>query len=257
MTSESQKPAALLRAALLLVLALTLSRTVSSAAPQEFASAAARTHLLELFTSEGCSSCPPAEAWLADLHTSPGLWRDFVPVAWHVDYWDRLGWKDRYASRAFTQRQHAYAAAWHSRSVYTPCFALDGGEWSASAKPPRASTAPAGILRARYENSDLTVTFTPPASASTPTGDYEVHAAVLASNLASRVTAGENSGRTLRHGFIVRATTTAALREGTARLTLAPPPSTPAESATTRFALAIWVTHRGDLTPLQATGGWL
>ena len=65
--------------------------------------------LLELFTSEGCSSCPPAEAWLGKLRHDDGLWRDFVPLAWHVNYWDRLGWPDRFAERVYTDRQYAYA----------------------------------------------------------------------------------------------------------------------------------------------------
>src|SRR5437867_11599071 len=59
-----------------------------------FESGPDRTHLLELFTSEGCSSCPSAEAWLSKLKAEPRLWKDFVPIAFHVDYWDRLGWRD-------------------------------------------------------------------------------------------------------------------------------------------------------------------
>src|SRR5438874_1495113 len=59
-----------------------------------FTSKSSGTHLLELFTSEGCSSCPPAEAWLGTLKSNDRLWQDFVPIAFHVDYWDRLGWKD-------------------------------------------------------------------------------------------------------------------------------------------------------------------
>jgi len=61
--------------------------------PLVFQSAATRTALLELFTSEGCSSCPPAETWLTSLTAAAGLWKDFVPVAFHVDYWDYLGWR--------------------------------------------------------------------------------------------------------------------------------------------------------------------
>ncbi|MDQ3115241.1 MAG: DUF1223 domain-containing protein [Verrucomicrobiota bacterium] len=76
-----------------------------------------RTHLLELFTSEGCSSCPPAEAWLSKLKDDPGLWRDFVPLAFHVDYWDRLGWRDPFASKVWTSRQYEYSARWKSSNV--------------------------------------------------------------------------------------------------------------------------------------------
>src|SRR5580693_7997010 len=87
-----------------------------------FQSSNKQTSLLELYTSEGCSSCPPAETWLSRLKASPGLWGDFVPVAFHVDYWDYLGWRDPWAKSEFSNRQRAYAARWHSQSVYTPGF---------------------------------------------------------------------------------------------------------------------------------------
>ena len=85
-----------------------------------------RTHLLELFTSEGCSSCPPAEAWLSNLKNEPRLWQDFVPLAFHVDYWDHLGWRDLFASKLWTERQADYSARWKAETVYTPAFVLMG-----------------------------------------------------------------------------------------------------------------------------------
>src|SRR4029077_19077011 len=94
-----------------------------------FESGQKKTHLIELFTSQGCSSCPPAEAWLSKLKAEPGLWKDFVPLAFHVDYWDRLGWRDSYAAKEWTARQYQYSANWKSASVYTPGFVLDGREW--------------------------------------------------------------------------------------------------------------------------------
>ena len=99
------------------------------AAPLEFQSREQQTSLLELYTSEGCSSCPPAESWLSQLKAKTGLWSDFVPVAFHVDYWDSLGWRDKWASPQFTERQRAYAAASASANVYTPEFVLNGAEW--------------------------------------------------------------------------------------------------------------------------------
>src|SRR6516164_9572668 len=91
-----------------------------------FESGPAQVSLLELYTSEGCSSCPPAEAWLGELSRNPNLWRAVVPVSFHVDYWDNLGWKDGFSSREFTLRQRFYAASWGSESVYTPGFVLNG-----------------------------------------------------------------------------------------------------------------------------------
>src|SRR6476469_6677200 len=107
----------------LLALGLVLS---ARAAERTFESAPQRTHLIELFTSEGCSSCPPAEAWLSKLKSESGLWKDFVPLAFHVDYWDRLGWRDPYAAKQWTARQYDYSSRWNSGSVYTPGFVLNG-----------------------------------------------------------------------------------------------------------------------------------
>ncbi|HTX64703.1 MAG TPA: DUF1223 domain-containing protein, partial [Opitutaceae bacterium] len=81
----------------LVVLLAFLAPSVAAAADTILQSGPARVVLVELFTSEGCSSCPPAERWLAARRGDRGLWRDFVPVAWHVTYWDNLGWPDRLA----------------------------------------------------------------------------------------------------------------------------------------------------------------
>lgn len=217
------------------------------AAPQEFTSASTRTHLIELFTSEGCSSCPPAEAWLGKLRRENGLWRDFVPVAWHVDYWDRLGWKDRFASREGTQRQYDYADGWKSASVYTPCFVLDGREWRERAKAPPASQENVGVLRATYGAGKLAVRFDAPEP-----GAYQAHVVVLALGIGSKVTRGENRGRELHHDFVATSPPVhAPLRDGRAELDLARPKI----AGVSEFALAVWITRPGELRPQQATGG--
>ncbi|MGH7869893.1 MAG: DUF1223 domain-containing protein, partial [Candidatus Dormibacteraceae bacterium] len=110
----------------------------------EFRSAATQTALLELFTSEGCSSCPPAERWLTGLKDSPRLWEAFVPVAFHVDDWDRLGWPDRWASKEFSDRQRAYAASWGSASLYTPalCWMAGNGVIRSAQRMDRAHPVP-------------------------------------------------------------------------------------------------------------------
>ena len=224
---------------------------VASAAPRTFSSGPAQVPLIELYTSEGCSSCPPAEQWLGELRARPGLWRDFVPVAFHVNYWDRLGWTDRFSSREFTGRQYALAAAWRSESVYTPCFALNGREWreAGGRQVPTAGPAQPGPLAAAYGGDGvLRVIFSPADSA-----NYDVEAAVLGGGIVSAVRAGENEGRTLQHEFIALAMQAAPLRDGRAELTL-PVPATP---GVPRHAIAVWITRRGDLVPMQATGGWL
>src|ERR1700730_751970 len=123
-----------------------------------FESGPERTHLLELFTSEGCSSCPPAEAWMSKLKAEPRLWKDFVPIAFHVDYWDRLGWRDPFASKEWTARQYQYSTTWKSESVYTPGFVLDGREWIDRHAPKLSSEKP-GALKLSSVNGKIIVGF--------------------------------------------------------------------------------------------------
>jgi hypothetical protein len=114
--------------------------TTTHAQELRFQSSAKQVALIELYTSEGCSSCPPAEAWLSQLKADPGLWTSFVPIAFHVDYWDNLGWRDRFAAEKFTARQRAYAVEWSGDSLYTPALpstAANGADGLASAGFPR------------------------------------------------------------------------------------------------------------------------
>jgi hypothetical protein len=255
---------------------ITIAVARAGAGDAVFRSGPAPVWLLELFTSEGCSSCPPAEKWLGALRGDPRLWRDVVPVAWHVDYWDRLGWRDRLASRAFTERQYNYAAAWRDGSVYTPCFVRGGVEWrpaEGAALTAGAARADAGVLTLAWHAADgrCEVSFVPAQSLAART--LEVSVALLGGGIVSAVRAGENRGRELRHEFVALRLATARLERAgsevggraaetaaapgaaryTAVLTLEPRP----EVAASRLALAGWVTRRGELAPLQAAGGWL
>jgi hypothetical protein len=211
-----------------------------------------KTRLLELFTSEGCSSCPPAETWLSKLKEERGLWRDFVPLAFHVDYWDRLGWRDPFASKAWTQRQYAYSARWKSSSVYTPGFVLDGREWRNNGVP-TADTDTPGTLRVSVTNQNaVSATFDSAAATSRP---LELHVARLGFGLNINVKAGENSGRKLLHDFVVLSLDSGKMAAGKAELRVSPKPASAAPSA--RTAIAAWVTAPGEMEPIQAVGGWL
>ena len=205
-------------------------------------------HLLELFTSEGCSSCPPAEAWLSRLKQNPGLWREFVPLAFHVDYWDHLGWRDRFAAKEWTARQQDYASRWNSSSVYTPGFVLDGAE--SRAQLPARSTEIAGTLQLRVNGDNAHVAFKP------VKGDrrsYQVYVAPLGFALASDVRAGENRGRKLAHDFVVLSLSQATLPADKTEIELSIQ-----QPSTEKFdAIAAWITSAGDPTPLQAVGGWI
>ena len=193
---------------------LLASLALAAAAPAGevvFESKPARTHLLELFTSEGCSSCPPAEAWLSNLKNEPRLWQDFVPLAFHVDYWDHLGWRDPFASKVWTARQYAYSSRWKSESVYTPGFVLDGREWR-NARIPAAATETPGVLKIAVTNGDrILATFKP---ATGVARDYEIHVACLGFALRTNVKAGENRGRKLLHDFVVLSLTNEDMKSG-------------------------------------------
>jgi hypothetical protein len=239
----------MLRHALLLV--SVLGAVTAQGGDVVFESKPMRTHLLELFTSEGCSSCPPAEAWLNNLKNEPRLWQDFVPVAFHVDYWDHLGWRDPFASKMWTERQADYSARWKSESVYTPAFILDGVAWRNSVLPPAATETP-GVLRITINGERVTAAFKPATNAGR---HYEIHVARLGFALGADVTAGENSGRKLVHDFVVLGLTNEGMKSGIKELRL------PAESLTqvanSRSAIAAWVTQAGQIEPIQAVGGWL
>ena len=224
---------------------------VSSAAEVLFESKRVRTHLLELFTSEGCSSCPPAEAWLSKLKENPRLWQDFVPVAFHVDYWDRLGWRDPFASKMWTARQYEYSARWKSGSVYTPSFVLDGREWHNTGVPAPASEAPGVLKLAVRENYFVSATF----SSTADSRKFDLHVARLGFDLNINVRAGENSGRKLLHDFVILGLTKQPIEAGTTELRL--PATTQKEAANSRGAIAAWVTEAGHVEPIQAVGGWL
>jgi hypothetical protein len=219
-----------------------------------FESGETQTSLIELFTSEGCSSCPPAEKWLSAFKTNRDLWKKTVPVAFHVDYWNRLGWRDRFAKPEFTARQQRYAAAWGGDSVYTPGFVVNGREWrdwfSGNALP--ASSKKVGSLRVILrDGGKVGATFV---AESTQPRSLALNVALLANDLESDVKRGENTGRKLHHDFVVlsfaKIDMTHEANRWTGSLAL------PEESGNDKpSALAAWIAEDG--TPIQATGGWL
>jgi len=224
----------------------------------QFQSPREHTALLELYTSEGCSSCPPAEEWLSRLQDSPRLWKDFAPVAFHVDYWNYLGWKDAWSDAAFSERQRDYAQLWHSANIYTPELVLNGKEWHnwfTGKNGPASSGEQVGILTVTSTDTNhWQVSFVPEKK---PDAHYEIHAALLAGGIISDVKAGENAGRRLNHDFVVVNSLQIGMTtsNGAARGKFILNPS-PFKSGKT-LALTAWVTHAGQLEPLQATGGWL
>jgi hypothetical protein len=220
-----------------------------------FDSGEKRVSFVELFTSEGCSSCPPAERRLSTLRTHPSLWKTFVPIAFHVNYWDNLGWKDRLASVGFTQRQHTYASAWGSSTVYTPEFVLNGREWQWSDADAlaRQSGEKPGVLTVVQKGvgDNFVVTFT---SAKPMRGQLIAHLALIGFAITSDVTRGENAGTKLTHDFVALAHREAALQGSPLRAELELDEDT---GDLHPRAIAAWVSVGSDPTPIQATGGWI
>jgi hypothetical protein len=240
---------------IILVLAAVWMAFDNTCADQlRFESGEKRVALVELFTSEGCSSCPPAERTFSKLATNPALWKTFVPIALHVNYWDNLGWKDRLASVEFTQRQHTYASAWRADTVYTPEFVLNGREWQWSGADTlsRESNETPGVLTVSQNDArNFVIAFT---STKPMTGDATAHVALLGFGVTSDVMRGENAGRKLTHDFV-------ALVHHESRLEGSPLRAEfkldEKSSESQRRALVAWVNVGGDPTPIQATGGWL
>jgi hypothetical protein len=237
-----------IRVAVFLVMASALS---ASAGEIVLESKPMRTHLIELYTSEGCSSCLPAEEWISGLKNQPRLWQDVVPVAFHVDYWDHLGWRDPFAARKWTERQADYSVRWKKESVYTPAFVLDGNEWKYGPLPPAATDSP-GVLRVVVNSDRVSANFKP---ADKNAHRYDIHLAQLGFALAADVTAGENNGRKMNHDFVVLGLTTEAMKAGGKELRLTAPAIKSNSDA--RTALAAWVTEAGKIEPIQAVGGWV
>lgn len=245
------------RACALFLAATTFSgaaRAAESAGATVFRSGSAQTALVELYSSEGCSSCPPAEAWLNRLGALPGLWSAFVPVALHVNYWDRLGWRDPWASAEFTERQRTYARVWRSDSVYTPAVVLNGQEWrawSGHRAIPRATANP-GVLTARSTDGlRWEIEFAPTKAP----GSFTASVALLSRELDSDVRAGENQGRRLHHDFVAVSLVTVPLAKSGNTFRGEAVLSRERAPRGGPIALAAWVTSAGEITPLQAVGG--
>lgn len=187
--------------------AILWSSAISKSAP--FAPAAPGKHavVVELFTSEGCSSCPPADELLGHLRQSANSnGAEVIPLGFHVDYWDSAAWHDRFDSAAYSHRQENYARKFHIDGPYTPQMVVNGqiefvgslagqaheaiaeASREGSAADVQLSLTKDGLLR-------VTITHSQPA---------EVMLAITEDNLSTNVAGGENGGRTLHHSAVVR-----------------------------------------------------
>ena len=171
--------------------------------------------LVELFTSEGCSSCPPADKFLQKLDEQPVPGAEMIILSEHVDYWNHLGWKDRYSAHVYSERQNTYAKRFHLESVYTPQMVVDGvsefvGSNTAAANKALAKAIAVpkipvhlslisvglGTAEAHVETGTLGTSF--------GVGEAEVYIALALNRAESQVSSGENAGHKLEHVAVVR-----------------------------------------------------
>ena len=235
---------------------LFISSTSLLAAPINYQSSPRQTALLELYTSEGCSSCPPADRWLSSLKKQEGLWQDFIPIALHVDYWDYIGWKDRFASPIFAARQRQYAKEQAVSTVYTPGFTYNGTEFRSWYKKDAGDFPQGdkpGILKLQLVDNQASIKFTPTAMTK---NNLKVNLALLGFALQTQIKAGENKGKKLAHDFVVLAMSQAILDKKDNEFTLQlDMPSSDIKSK--RYGVVAWVNNAGSQKPIQTVGGWL
>ncbi len=205
---NSKQSTILLIRSQLYFLLLISSFSLLASEPIKVKSGKYQTALLELYTSEGCSSCPPADRWFNQLVKAPGTGLDVLALAFHVDYWDYIGWKDIYADPTFTNRQRHLARVNRQSSVYTPEFFLNGAESRGTARVIAKIQSINNILSTvnlelilqphkhkieLHLNSQFDAKINP-----------LVQFVVFENNLSSDIKSGENSGRKLNHQQVVR-----------------------------------------------------
>ena len=184
---------------------LSVSSTLSASERCTATSAATQTPVVELYTSEGCSSCPPADRWASSLK-GKGL----VVQAFHVGYWDYIGWVDRFAAPAYTQRQRDIANRNRQRNVYTPQAVVDGQDWSewhaggglpASIQPEKIAKVAIRVQQLGADQFEASVTPLPSVPGALRWSAYWT---LTEHGHNSKVQSGENAGEVLKHDFVVR-----------------------------------------------------
>lgn len=241
---------------LLLILLLACWKSSIAETSQSFRSGPKQVHLLELYTSQGCSSCPPAEKWLSRMMDSDDLWKRIIPVNFHVDYWDNLGWPDRYASSKYTQRQYIYKALGNTNVVATPGFVINGQGWSGwfyGHKLPRLTSPNVGELSLEIKDKAFTAKFDSPRFTNK---QLTLNIVQLGFGLFDQIKRGENEGKLLRQDFVVlsfqqlpftQSKTKFSVNSKLVKLTNSSPIS----------GVAAWITADNNPTPIQSVGGYL
>jgi len=203
--------------------------------------------MIELYSSQGCSSCPVAEKWLNNFVDNPDLWTKYIPLNFHVTYWDRLGWKDTFAKEVFTQKQYAYKKQGYVEGVYTPGFVINAKEWRGwfDQKENVISISKRARLLFSFHNKKLEIAYN-------SAGAFDVYVALLGFGLETKVRKGENRGQVLKHNFVVLKMNKQSMQGSKAQM-----PLLKSKIKAKRYALVTWVTPKDSLDILQSTGSWL
>jgi len=238
----------------ILLIASLFSLPAFAGEPIVVSSGDKQTAVVELYTSEGCSSCPPADRWLSRLVKIPKGEIDVLALAFHVDYWDYLGWKDRFASADYTRRQRQLGANNLQHTIYTPEFFVNGMEVRGASnileKIEQANAQPAPLvleLTVSREQTSLVVDLHSPGERDT-IGQIHLRYLVYENDLSTDVKRGENSGETLKHQQVVRYMSKAESLQLDNRHRIAISPEWNPE----RVGVAVLVTAPGDRHYLQA-----
>jgi len=173
-----------------------------------------RVALLELYTSQGCSSCPPAEQWLSSLKQTGISSQQLIPLAFHVTYWDYIGWRDRYGSARYDQRQRSLAAFNAKKTVYTPQFVLAGSDYrtynrfandvSEIISQPATVDLELTVRESNEAQGDNQLLIELHALAEDDLDELALYIAVYEDGLSNEIGAGENVGELLHHDYVVQ-----------------------------------------------------
>ena len=217
--------------------------------------AASRPVIVELFTSQGCSSCPPADAFLKTVKDKPGI----IALSYHVDYWDYLGWRDTLGSAEFSQRQYDYAHSRGDKNIYTPQTVINGANHFVGSQrsavsdgiaDAQSSTAGQWVEIAMSDNkTDVTINI----AAGEPTKEATLWLMAFASSITTEIKKGENAGSTVDYYNVVRKMVPAGMWHGEATKIVLPKSSVIPGDCKGWAALL----QRGNVGPVigAATGG--
>ena len=222
-----------------------------------FESKESKVNIIELYTSQGCSSCPPADKWLSKLKHNDKLFKDFIPMAFHITYWDFIGWKDVFAKKLHDNRQRYYSSkVWKKNSVYTPQFIIDAKEyrkWFTNQSFPSFEKKYGGNLKVNFNDENkLEVSYY---NKNIKDEKIYLNIAILGFDYEIDIKKGENKYKKLEHDFVVlnHIQKFAEMKDNKLEIKTK---ILPFKEKNRKYALAIWL-NSYDSTILQATGGYL